>query len=135
MKRRRNADRPCPNADEAGFTLLETIVALLILALALGTVVQSVAMASNRLVMADHARTIERVAKKVLALQASVPVTTGLDEETGFKWVLDRRVVPLTESRANDSGKATLSTLTITSGGTRRQTYTFHTVSFGTSGQ
>jgi type II secretory pathway pseudopilin PulG len=133
--RRKPSTGPGPaNAGEAGFTLLEAIVALLILALALGTAVQSVAMASNRLVMADHARSIERVAKRVLAFQASVPdtgqVTTGIDAETGFKWTLDRRLVPLTDTQAEDGGKAMISTLAITSGGTRRQTFTFRSLSF-----
>jgi prepilin-type N-terminal cleavage/methylation domain-containing protein len=52
---------------EQGFTLLETLVALVIISLALGMAVQSVALASSRIVASREARQIERYARGLLA--------------------------------------------------------------------
>ncbi|TCD16665.1 prepilin-type N-terminal cleavage/methylation domain-containing protein [Oricola cellulosilytica] len=123
----RRKDRRAP---EAGFTLLETIVALLILALALGTAVQSVALASSRLGMSDHARDIEEVARRTLASLAATPPrpgrTEGVDRNSGLHWVIEARAVPGLETQS-----ASHIVLTLTSGTIRRLRHRFETMVLG----
>jgi prepilin-type N-terminal cleavage/methylation domain-containing protein len=116
---------------EAGFTLLETLIALLILALAIGTAVQSVAMASSQIVMAGQARQVEAVAKRILSLQTEPPEADDLrgeDKDSGYEWAMSWRQFPTIPDADAERYTGYLVTLSVATGGMRGRTYRFRRI-------
>jgi prepilin-type N-terminal cleavage/methylation domain-containing protein len=112
---------------EQGFTLLETLVALVIISLALGMAVQSVALASSRIVASREARQIERYARGLLANPPSqAGRTVEGDRRSGMQAVIE--VAPVAEI---ETRQVSLVTVTITTRGSRGQSHRFRTISIG----
>jgi general secretion pathway protein I len=84
-------------AGEAGFLLLETIVAFLILAIALAIGVQSVAQGTGSVRRADEVATASMVAREVFATEAREIVEPGTRSgvhPSGAAWRLTAGLVP-----------------------------------------
>jgi prepilin-type N-terminal cleavage/methylation domain-containing protein len=75
---------------EDGFTLVETLIALMILALSAGLLVQSVALATGQIRTAALAETAEFLAVSLLAERAAgrgnVLEAEGIDPASGLYW-------------------------------------------------
>lgn len=114
---------------DEGFTLLETLVALVVLAISLGVAVQSLALASGQLVMTGQARDIEIIAKELIAsapASTTASVNEGTDSETGYAWRL------VSEPILDEGGmSAAMVTATVSTGGFRRQSFIFRTIRLG----
>jgi prepilin-type N-terminal cleavage/methylation domain-containing protein len=90
MKAITNLCGPCHEDD--GFTLVETLIALMILAISAGLLVQSVALATGQVRTSALAQTAELLAVSKLAERAAAgiddPQTEGIDSVSGLYWLL-----------------------------------------------
>jgi prepilin-type N-terminal cleavage/methylation domain-containing protein len=79
-----------PSHSESGFTLVETLVALLILAISSGLLVQSIALASSQITSARHVLAAEQTALSVLAEHSgSANISDskeGVDNSSNLFW-------------------------------------------------
>jgi prepilin-type N-terminal cleavage/methylation domain-containing protein len=80
---------------ESGFTLVETLVALMILAISSGLLVQSIALASSQMTSARHVLKAEQTALSVLAEQANsqkiIESREGVDNLSDLFWRYSRQ--------------------------------------------
>jgi prepilin-type N-terminal cleavage/methylation domain-containing protein len=85
-----NVDAENQRHSDAGFTLIETIVGLLILAISTGLLVQSIASASAQIRTARNLIAAEQTALSVLALRSSQSVlqeiNQGIDPVSKLFW-------------------------------------------------
>lgn len=89
----RSGTEGAPRGRPAGFTLIEVLVAFVILALALGALLPSFATGLRGIDVADHYTTAALLAESRLAeVGVAIPLqegTTGGDLEGGFTWHLE----------------------------------------------
>jgi prepilin-type N-terminal cleavage/methylation domain-containing protein len=90
---------------EDGFTLVETLIALMILAVAAGLFVQSVALATGQIKTSASAENAELLAVSLLAERTGSgsddPSVEGMDQASGLHW----RVVQERRARIIDGAK------------------------------
>ncbi len=93
---------------ESGFTLVETLVALLILAISSGLLVQSIALASSQLSSARHLLDAEQTALAVFAEQANSPKVgasqEGVDQISSLFWRYSRREIARKDDNSELAG-------------------------------
>ena len=81
---------------EDGFTLLETLIALIILAISAGLMLQWVSLASTQLHAADRQQAAEQLALTILAERQTMtdvtPEAEGTDERSGLYWHFHREI-------------------------------------------
>jgi type II secretory pathway pseudopilin PulG len=75
-----------PDEPTGGFTLVETLVAFLVLAMSLATLTYSIGQASGQLRRADAIRQSSLLAAKILAAARLDELTDHQGEENGYKW-------------------------------------------------
>lgn len=88
---------------EEGFTLIETILAFLVLALSLMILSQSISQATNQIHTADLSDAAGLVAERVLAMaqgQDEHAAGSGTDQASGLLWTWSNRVVRRSDQRS-----------------------------------
>jgi prepilin-type N-terminal cleavage/methylation domain-containing protein len=82
---------------ESGFTLVETLVSLLILAISSGLLVQSISLASSQITSARRLLDAEQTALLILAEQSNLlgsdPRKEGVDQLTDLYWNYSAQVI------------------------------------------
>lgn len=88
-----------PDGDrQSGFTLLETLIAFLILSIALGIATQSISAAALAYRKADALRAADRLVSEVLAEYGGIPGSPKQENGVaadGKAWTLTRETIPL----------------------------------------
>lgn len=79
----------CQNSDD-GFTLIETLIALIILAISSGLMLQWVSSATTQLHAAERQQAAEQLALTILAehqgMTDAIPEAEGVDKSSGLYW-------------------------------------------------
>jgi prepilin-type N-terminal cleavage/methylation domain-containing protein len=82
---------------DSGFTLVETLIALMILAISSGLLLQSIALASSQIKSARHVLDAEQTAIAVLVEQSSSravdAIVEGVDQTSSLFWRYSRQTV------------------------------------------
>jgi type II secretory pathway pseudopilin PulG len=97
-----------PTNPEGGFTLVETLIGLLILAVSSGLLLQSIASASNQMRSARNFLAAEQIAVSILAEHMKVSARdnseTGVDQTSGLVWSYEETSVPRSDANSELAG-------------------------------